>query len=360
MSSITTNNPLSATELSEAWKQIQAEHPGIRTREAAALMQSSEAQLLASCPKEEVIRLTSDWKGLLKRLPELGEVMSLTRNDACILEHDGAFEDVRVFGKGDHHMGLVIGPIETRVFLHVWHVAFAVKQQKGERRLTSIQVFDKQGNAITKIYLRKHSNYEAYEQLVKDFTAEDQGREQAVLPEENPAYNTNIDSETLIKHWDELKDTHDFFPMLKKFNAHRYQALELAKGKYAFPVRVSALQEMLETASKTKLPIMVFAGNKGNLQIHQDKVRTIRMLERGNKGEQRWLNVLDPKFNMHLRLDLVKYAWQVIKPTRDGDVHSIECYDANKNLVVQFFGLRKPGEPELNEWKELVHSLNDN
>src|SRR5690606_20879871 len=114
---------------------------------------------------------------------------------------------------------------------------------------------------------------------------------------------------------------------------------------------------ILEEASASKLPIMIFAGNRGNIQIHQGKVRTIRLLERGHDGPQNWLNVLDPDFNMHLRMDLVDSAWVVKKPTTEGEVTSVELFDSARNMIAQFFGLRKPGIPERETWRDLVSRL---
>ncbi|MGK7390178.1 MAG: hemin-degrading factor [Candidatus Cyclobacteriaceae bacterium M2_1C_046] len=353
----TINSLNSAEQIEQAWNGIQQAKSGIRIREAASALGLSEAQLLATQVGKEAIRLKADWPAFMKRLPELGRIMSLTRNDSCILEHKGAFEKIRVSGKSTHQMATVIGPIESRVFLKSWHVAFAVKQKKGDRLLTSLQVFDHEGQAITKIYLQEDSNYEAYEAFVADFRAEDQSRKQVVSTYDKKEFTKDLDKEAFLNDWSGLKDTHDFFPLLRKYNADRFHAIQIAEGRFSYPIAVSNIQEMLENASKQKLPIMIFAGNRGNIQIHQDKVRTIRLLERGHTGEERWLNVLDPDFNMHLRIDLIKTAWVVTKPTRDGDVTSIECYDHNNELAVQFFGLRKPGCPELTEWKELVNSL---
>jgi putative hemin transport protein len=67
--------------------------------------------------------------------------------------------------------------------------------------------------------------------------------------------------------------------------------------------------------------------------------------------------VLDPDFNMHMRMDLVDSAWVVKKPTSEGNVTSVELYDARKELIAQFFGLRKPGIPEKEEWRDLVGKL---
>jgi putative hemin transport protein len=48
----------------------------------------------------------------------------------------------------------------------------------------------------------------------------------------------------------------------------------------------------------------------------------------------------------------------VVKPTVDGDVTSLELYDKDGNNIVMFFGKRKPGEPELQAWREIVAGLN--
>ena len=354
-SSLTPNaNP---EAIAQAWRGINEAKPGIRIREAAAELGLSEAQLLATQVGEGVTRLRNEWGPLLKRLPQLGPVMSLTRNQHCILEHKGVFEKVKVFARSNHQMALVQGPIETRVFLKSWHVAFAVTQTKGDRVLTSLQIFDHEGQAITKVYLQEESDYEAYEQLVMDFKAENQAKAQDVVAYEPETYVQEVNESAFLESWSNLQDTHDFFPMLRDYQVQRHQALRLAEGKFSYTIPADSIQPMLEEAARQKLPIMVFAGNRGNLQIHQDTVRTIRLLERGHTGIERWLNVLDPHFNMHLRIDEVASAWVVTKPTKDGDVTAIECYDDQEELVVQFFGLRKPGIAEQTEWKALVDSL---
>ncbi|MGF1533969.1 MAG: hemin-degrading factor [Bernardetiaceae bacterium] len=346
-------NPSNARSLAQAWQDLQTQTPHVRIRQAAQQLGVSEAELLATTVGQGTTRLRPDWKTLLKRLPQLGYVMSLTRNEACVLEHKGHFEKVQVFGKGDHQMGLAIGPIETRIFLNAWHVAFAVEQETADRRLVSLQVFDRAGEAITKIYMQPQSDEAAYEQLVADLRSDDQSTTQHVQPYPHPSLDAPQDAEAFLQDWADLKDTHDFFPLLKKHSTHRYQAVRVAEGRFTRSFPISALEPLLAQAAQDKLPIMIFAGNRGNLQIHQDRVRTIRMMQR---GDALWLNVLDPEFNMHLRQDLIQDAWVVVKPTEDGHVTAIECYDKDHELIAQFFGLRKPGIPELEAWRDLVAS----
>lgn len=347
-----------STSLRDAWRGIQQAKPGIRIREAAKELGASEAELLATKVGADVVRLQGPWPALLQSFKTLGKVMSLTRNDTCILEHKGPFQEIDIMGEGARAMATVIGPIETRVFFQAWHVAFAVTEEKSDRVLKSIQVFDKSGEAVTKIYLQEKSNEEAYKKIIDDFRSPDQSPEVDVEPSVAEELSGPTDPAAFLNDWRELKDTHDFFGMLRRHKVDRYRALELASGQFTYPVdALLTPKQILDTASAAKLPIMIFAGNRGNLQIHQGKVRTIRVLQRGHAGPEHWLNILDPDFNMHMRMDFVHTAWVVKKPTADGEVTSVELFDKSKNMIAQFFGLRKPGIPEREEWRQLVKTL---
>ena len=351
---INTNNETRVMDLRQSWEKIKSEKEGIRIREAAQILNVSEAQLLATTIGENCVRLSGDWAEFVKDWKQLGHVMSLTRNEGCVLEHKGIFDKVNFFGNANHRMGTVIGPIETRVFLKSWHVAFAVQQESKGRLLESIQVFDKEGDAITKIYLQKESDHDAFEAIIEKYKSDDQSATQEVETIETPDYEANPDKEAFLADWAALKDTHDFFPMMRKHKVARKQAIELAEGQFTYQIPTETIQGMLEDASRLEMPIMIFAGNRGNLQIHQDRVNKIVFMDRG--GAQ-WLNVLDPKFNMHLKMDVVDTAWVVQKPTSDGLVTSIELFDKEGTLIAQFFGLRKPGTPQRQDWEALIEEL---
>lgn len=346
-----------ASALRDAWRGLQEAKPGLRIRDCAEQLGVSEAQLLATTVGEYTTRLEGDWTELLKRLPELGRVMSLTRNDSCVLEHKGAFQKIDIMGAGARAMATVIGPIELRVFFAGWKFGFAVRQQTPRGLQQSIQVFDQTGTAIIKVFLveeqanRKGSNQQAFDKIVEDFRSADQGTEIQVekIADAPTKPIAEVDGAVLLADWSGMKDTHDFFGILRKHNVNRLDALYLAKD-YAYQLKKESLQTALETAAQTKLPIMIFAGNRGNIQIHQGKVQTIHVMDQ-------WLNVLDPDFNMHLRADHIDTLWVVKKPTEDGVVTSIEAFDAKKNMIAQFFGLRKPGIPELKDWAALVETL---
>lgn len=338
-----------AMSLKDKWVSFRKENPRIRIRDAAKQLETTEAEIIASFAGAEVIRLVNDFPGLMKRLPELGYVMMLTRNESCVHERKGLVEEVSV---NNPHVGLILGKdIDLRMFFRVWAFGFAVQESEEAGFKQSIQVFDYQGNAVIKIYPQQPENAAAFDKLVQDFTAPEQFPVLALQPAPAPHQYSDdtVDAVALREDWSNLKDTHDFFPMLKKFNVSRVHALKLA-GDFAKQVSNDVVKTLLQSASEKHWEIMVFVGNHGNIQIHTGPVEKI--LEIPN-----WINVMDPSFNLHLKLDDIASTWAVKKPGTDGVIHSLELYDAAGELIVQFFGKRKPGVPELTEWTEFISGL---
>jgi putative hemin transport protein len=339
------------TPLKERWSEYRRQNPKTRIRDAARALGVSEAQLLATGAGANVTRLESDWTGLIQFLPKLGRVMCLTRNEAAVHERFGEFRQVDFF----HGMGQVVGPdIDLRLILKHWRHGFAVTDHTKDGDRQSLQFFDGYGDAVHKVFLQGESDYGSYGVLLDRFRAASHNDDLAIEPagEAPPCLpDVEIDIEGFHRAWLGLKDTHGFFPLLGKFRVGREQALRLAPTGHAVPVPVSSVRRMLETAAETCLPIMVFIGSRGCIQIHTGCVQTIKMFGDG------WLNVLDPDFNMHLRLPLVARAWIVRKPTTDGIVTSLEIFDDAGDNVALFFGKRKPGAPEEERWRSLCGAL---
>lgn len=340
---------ITGLSLKDKWVAFRQENPRVRIRDAAKQMGTTEAELLAAFAGSSVMRLQSKFAELWKRMPELGYVMALTRNDNCVHERKGVFEKV---GVHNPHVGIVLGEdIDMRMFFDKWAFAFAVFENEEAAFKKSIQVFDHQGTAVVKVFLQENSDHEAFERLVRDFQETVQTGSLPVGPADAaPVYNDDaVDILAFRKDWSELQDTHDFYPMLKKHNVSRLHAVRIA-GEYARQVANDQVKALLQKASETETVIMVFVGNQGNIQIHTGAVKKIVEIPG-------WINVMDPAFNLHLKLDTIASSWVVKKPTADGLVHSLEIFDAGGDLVVQFFGKRKPGSPELPAWTELVTGL---
>lgn len=334
-------------DLKGKWEALKAENPHVRIRNAAAQFEVSEAELLVTGIGEGVTVLNPDFPGILTEAEKLGKVMALTRNDECVHERKGIYQN------GDFtspHAQLFVGEdIDLRIFLNHWKFAFAVVE--GDKK--SLQFFGKDGLALHKIYLTKNSNEAAFEAIVEQFKAEDQNQTftfEAVAPKQEEKPDTEIDVEGFKKAWTELKDTHDFFMMTRKFGVSRTQALRLAPEGFTQKIDNSKIVNILEEASEKNTPIMVFVGNRGIIQIHTGNVKK-------TLWHQQWFNVMDPDFNLHLDVTKIAEAWIVKKPTEDGEVTAIEVFNKDGDFIVQFFGKRKPGIPELQEWKDLVATL---
>jgi len=335
-------------DLKSRWEMLLKEQPKLRIRNAAQELDVSEMELLATRLDDDVVLLKPLFAEILEEVKSLGKVMALTRNDTCVHERKGVYLNPDF---SSPHAGLFVGEdIDLRIFLAHWKTAFAVDE--GAKK--SLQFFGKDGMAIHKIYLTKDSDEKAFETLVQKYIAPEQHTTIAVealpeKPEETP--DTEIDVESFQKAWTALKDTHHFFGMLRKFGVSRTQALRLAPNNYyASKIDNSKVVTLLEESAATGLPIMVFTGNHGNIQIHTGSIK--RTLWHGS-----WFNVMDPDFNLHLDTARIDQTWIVRKPTEDGVVTAVEVFDASGEIIVQFFGKRKPGIPELEAWRELVAGL---
>jgi putative hemin transport protein len=337
-------------DLRQRWLDLRQAKPGIRNRDAAEALGVAEAALIASGLGAQTIRLQPDWPGLLARLPQLGKVMALTRNETVVHERRGTYSQARF----NDHVGLVLGQdIDLRIFLKSWRFMFAVEEESRRGILKSLQVFDRHGTAVHKIYAEENTDASAWTSLITDLRAPIQSAQlDLAVPEPKPAprADAEIDAASLLDGWQNLKDTHDFVPLLMKHKAQPNQAFRLAEGRFSWRLENSAVKRLLETASEHAVPIMVFVGNPGIIQIHSGPVARIQMV-----GE--WLNVLDPGFNLHLREGRVAEVWKVEKPTTDGIVTSVEVFDATGERMATFFGKRKPGQPELEAWRGLVRDL---
>lgn len=322
---------------------ITATQPNLRARNLAQALGVSEAEWIAAgCAGVTATALHGKPQEIFRELGTLGEVMALTRNDWCVHERHGEYQGI----EADGPVGLVLGPdIDLRVFFTAWKTAWAVVQDGRH----SLQFFDGAGVAVHKVYRTDATNVAAYDALVTKFAGEAQWPETVAPAPATDAAQVD-DAAAWRDAWLAMKDTHEFFPLLRKFKVTRLAALAAAGEDLAQPVPAESVERMLQAAAESALSIMCFVGNRGMIQIHTGPVQQLR-----RTGP--WYNVLDPKFNLHLDTTAIASAWVVNKPTSDGWVTSLEVYAANGDLIVQFFGERKPGKPELAAWRELMVSL---
>lgn len=316
---------------------LMRQEPRLRIRDAAQRLGTTEAALVALSGS---VTLRPDWSALFAALPTLGGIMALTRNEHAVHERHGRFEEVSA---GPGHI-LVTGPdIDLRLFPGRWAHGFALE---GER--PSLQVFDVDGQAVHKIFMTEATSRAAWAALVTQFASPAAAAPPlaAPLPAPPPAEG-EVDARALRQDWLALRDTHDFFGLLRRHKASRRQAFRLAGEDLAQPLAPEAARTTLQLAAMREVPIMVFVGNRSAIQIHSGPVRRLA-------ATPGWFNVLDPSFNLHLRESGVAEAWRVVKPTEDGAVTSIELLDEAGETIALLFGARKPGQAEREDWRALV------
>lgn len=343
-----------AEQILKGLEALKLKEPAMRARSAANMLDVSEAELLAAQVGAKVVRLKDEFPEILSEVVGLGEVMALTRNEQCVHERKGVYENAQFFSNGKMHHGLFVNPdIDLRLFMSQWKFAFSVIEDAKVGVRHSLQFFDKSGTAIHKIYLTNHSNISAFDDLVERFRAVEQATEidiELYAPIPAPKDDEDIDLDKFRNAWVNLKDTHDFFPMLRKLGLAREQAFRLIGNDYAYPVDNDASRRVLEMARDDSCEIMVFVGNRGCIQIHTGPVN--KLVEHGP-----WYNVLDPMFNLHLCEDHIASTWVTRKPTVDGDVTAVEVFNQDGEAIVTFFGKRKPGDAELEAWRNIVARL---
>ncbi|BEV13319.1 hemin-degrading factor [Herbaspirillum sp. DW155] len=352
----------SQAPLSERWAELRRTQPTLHTRDAARELGVKESALLATQVGRNAVRLKgdpADLQALFERLPELGRIKAITRNEDAVLERSGEVAPVRRDEQGRviPGTGFAGGAIDLRFAMSRWGSAFAVVQPGRDGKTSrSLQFFDRQGDAVHKVYLDNDQHVAQFDRLVADFRLADQ---QAALTIEAPAAEATASTSTapspeaireLRQSWQELTDVHQFPRLLRELKLTREQALQLIGSDLAWRLSPQAAQTLLEEAGARQQPVMVFVSNGGMTQIYSGLIGKTAV----GGG---WFNVLDPDFNLHLRTSAIDHGWAVRRPTDHGMITSVEFYDAQGRQIVNFFSRRDRGQPETPQWRSMVEAL---
>lgn len=317
----------------------------VRSRDLAAQLGIPEAALIEAHLGGRAVRIIPAPGRLIPAVTALGEVMALTRNASCVIEKVGVYND---FHDGDHAAMTLDAEIDLRMFPRHWAHAYAVEQ--GDRR--SVQVFDAAGDAVHKVHLRATSDAAAWDALCRDLALPDQRGVSDFAPRApvEPARTASDRADTLRAEWAAMTDTHQFNTLVRRLKMNRLGAYRVVGAPYARPLAVAASDALFHGVRDAGLPVMLFVGNMGCIQIHSGPVLTLAPM-----GP--WLNVMDARFNLHLRADHVAEVWAVSKPTKRGEALSVEAFDAQGALIYQCFGMRadRGGNPDA--WARLVAEL---
>ncbi|WP_208437539.1 hemin-degrading factor [Bartonella taylorii] len=329
--------------------RLREEKKGVRNRDFAISIGISEAELVAAyCTIGKAKRLQTDVATLLEAAPRLGKVMALTRNKYAVHEITGCFEKI----VQNQHTPITLGEIDLRIFAKQWKFGFEYDVIILGKPAKSLQFFDQYGVAIFKLYSKETTNMEEWDKLVEKLLHEDQSSVLDILPTPFPIQHdtTELDVEQFRNRWRNMTDVHQLHRIISEFKINRCDAVKYAGNEFADELKVEAVEMMLHQVAEQEVPIMCFIGNRGCIQIFSGKVKNIKQM-----GP--WINILDHNFDMHLLLAGIENVWCVRKPTSDGYVSSLEAFDKNGEMIIQFFGVRKEGQKEREDWRSLLSGL---
>lgn len=330
-------------------RALRSESPKLRDRDFADRHKISEAQLVAAYTGLKTTRIQAHPDHIVGAAQQLGEVMALTRNVSCVHEKVGAYDN---YHSGAHACMILNSEIDMRMFPSHWVHGFMVEADTDTGIRRSLQVFDAAGDAVHKIYLRDESKVDVWNDLKASLAIEDQSQSLPVEPRKptEPAKADQGKVDILRKEWARMTDTHQFMRLTSKLNMNRLGAYRIVGTPFVRALKVSAVDKMLTAVQKSGVEVMVFVGNKGCIQIHSGPIKTLRPM-----GP--WQNVMDPGFNLHLRLDHIAEVWAVEKPTKRGPAVSVEAFDKHGMVIFQIFGVGKEGNNHRAAWGEIVEDL---
>lgn len=330
-------------------RALRLEKPNQRDRDFATANNITEAQLVAAYVGHGVTPISADLDQVMETAMQLGEVMALTRNESCVHEKVGTYGNYR---RGPHAAMIFNGDIDLRFFPSHWKHAFMVEREMGDSLRRSIQVFDAAGDAVHKIFLRDEAHIRDWDAAkarlalpnpsdVLEVTPRVPTQGPKILPEK---------AEELRRDWARMNDTHQFMRITSNLGMNRLGAYRVAGEPFVRRLANDAVDQALQGAQARGIEIMVFVGNRGCIQIHSGPIETL-------KAMGPWQNVMDPRFNLHLRLDHIAEVWAVDKPTKQGPAISVEAFDADGMLICQLFGVggKNSSRPA---WDVLVADLN--
>ena len=341
--------PVSEKELSLERRRalLLGKSPYLSVEEQSLKLGISEAEAMLLDKENTYHYIRNDFARLLPYFSLLGSVKACTKNGSCKHTKIGVYAYAK--GYGDTH--LFAGTrIDLRLFINKWHVGILVDGTSGR----SLHFFDREGCELHAIQLIDgESDLEGFDTLKKNFCeeSEEAPRFERQLPTDERATLDELQQEDFRQEWEALTDTHAFQSLLHKYGLSRLQALAYASVCRAQRRDATFVRKTLHTCAAQRLPIMVFVYNQGCVQIHTGPVTNL--IDQGDR-----YMIKDSDFSLEIRWERIGEIWTVSKPTREGDVHSIELFDIEGHLVMQLFGERKPEVPELETWRDLVN-MND-
>lgn len=243
--------------------------------------------------------------------------------------------------------------VDLRFRFPAWEYAFAlIDTTNADCARRSLVFFNAAGQLIHTVTLANTSHEAEFDALVKDFRHADQSVPaqlepvQALDAQAPSVADAEVDLKAYHAAWNAIADVHQFNRVLRDFKLKREQSVRLGPTDKARALAPAAVEELLRSAVKEAIPIMVFVSNGGVIQVHGARIHNVRAV-----GD--WLVVDDPDSYITINRAAVHSAWAIER----AGVYSVDLFDGQAQLIASFFGVRSKDNPEPAPWINLVKRL---
>lgn len=307
-------------------RQAQSRNPQMRPRDLADNLGISEAEYVSAWLGKGTRCISSRPEDVFPLLTEVGPVMALTRNACAVHEMIGIFETFSPY----HSTAECHGPgIKTHLTSRNWAYGFAVTKQRDAETHCSFQFFDEDGTAVQKIHSRPTTDMPAWSRI----------EQQLALKTDPDDIMSRLQSRNLSNPAQKIT-IRDLETIFDGCEANvEYRRLSPA-----------ASEQMLNTVAATGLPLVCKVSSAGCLQTHEGVVRKIVPM-----GP--WINIMDERFHMHLRIDQL-LATYVVRRTNGQKIRtSLEAYDPSGARAIYFSSLSDGTTETENSWQSIIAEL---
>ncbi|KWT69105.1 iron-chelator utilization protein [Hyphomicrobium sulfonivorans] len=343
--------PIDLNRLMTQWSDTLQRYASATLSDFALRHDVTEAHITnALAVHDAAVRLNNDWEGIVAALPDVGEVTVVTQNEAAVHRKTGVFDRIM----WNEERPVVLDPnINLRIRLESWVHGFFVESEAFGKMDAGLHIFDSHGIPVLRVLARSHASGEKLRSLARGFAHPEQSSAIEVCranpPPPAPADST-IDAVALAADWRSMLDTHDIFALARRYGAQRTQSYRLVPDDLAREVDPRLFFDVLAEASNVGEGVMIFVGSPGNVQIHVGSVANVT-------STPSHFNINDDTFQFDVAKAHAASCWLVSKPTIDGEIRSIELFDAAGGQIAWVFGQRRPGSPQQQSWHALLNHV---
>lgn len=288
-------------------EQLLAEEPALSRAQIAARIGVTEAELTAARVGCCVTRLRPRWREILTRLNTLGPVKITTTSTVAELTVVTRYPEL----EGNERF-LAFASESADIRLSLDHVGsgflLATPNARTGKRERALELFTREGHLAHRIELTPRSQVDAFEEIVEHYVAHENRMDtEAVAPANlrNPK-RPAVDRQALLDGWASLEAPADFYELLRRHHLSRIEAIEAVAGVFSKRMEMGCFRAYLRSL--------------------RDGARAVTVMVPNHACAHAFRGMFDGQVRFEEGAELS--VWRVDRPSRRGQLRSIEVFDA--------------------------------